>query len=67
MNRIRTHRISQALSLRELAHFVGIAHTTLARLERGEIDSSIEVKARIARALKVPVTELFPSKVARVR
>jgi hypothetical protein len=30
------------------------------RLERGETDASPEVKARIARALRVPIAEVFP-------
>ena len=60
MNRIRTLREERQLSLRELAHFVDVAHTTVSRLERGETDTSPEVKARIARALQVPIAEVFP-------
>ena len=60
MNCIRTLREERQLSLRELAHFVDIAHTTVSRLERGETDVSAEVKARIARTLRVPITEVFP-------
>ena len=60
MNQVRTFREDQELSLRELAHIVGVAHTTIARLEGGETDVSAAVKARIARALRVPIAEVFP-------
>lgn len=64
---LRTERESQGLSLRELAHFVGCSHTTIARLERGEIDASPALKARLARALRVPVEELWAHKAEQVR
>ena len=60
MNCIRTLREERQLSLRELAHFVDIAHTTVSRLERDETDVSVEVKARIARALRTPIADVFP-------
>ena len=60
VNNLRTEREEQRLSLRDLAHFTGCAHTTLSRLEKGEIDVSASLKARIARALGVPVGDLWP-------
>jgi transcriptional regulator with XRE-family HTH domain len=60
-HRIRATRETRGLSLRELAHFVGCSHTTISRLERGEIDVSAELKARIAHALATPVQELWPA------
>jgi DNA-binding XRE family transcriptional regulator len=60
MNRIRTLREERQLSLRDLAHFVDVAHTTVSRLERGQTDVSAEVKARIARTLRVPIADVFP-------
>ena len=57
---LRDVRTAQKLTLRELAFFAGCAHTTIARLERGDLDVAPALKARIARALRVPVAELFP-------
>ena len=44
LNQARTFREGQGLSLRELAHIVGVAHRTIARLERGETDVSAAIK-----------------------
>jgi DNA-binding XRE family transcriptional regulator len=60
INPLRAERERQRLSLRELAHFVGCSHTALAKIELGEYDPSPAVKASIARALRVPVRELWP-------
>ena len=60
LNPLRTERVAQGLSLRELAHFTGCSHTTLARLEKDTLDVAPALKARIARALRVPVEELWP-------
>jgi transcriptional regulator with XRE-family HTH domain len=57
--RLREVRTGQRLTLRELAHFAGCSHTTIARLERGDLDVAPALKARIARALRVPVADLF--------
>ena len=59
MSQLRTRRAERRLSLRELAYFSECSHTTIARLERGDIDVSPSLKARIARALRVPVADLF--------
>lgn len=59
MSPLRTRRVERQLSLRELAYFAGCSHTTISRLERGDIDVSPALKARIARALRVPAAELF--------
>jgi transcriptional regulator with XRE-family HTH domain len=47
-----------------LAHFTGCSHTTIARLELGAVDVAPAVKARVARALRVPLAELFPQESA---
>jgi DNA-binding XRE family transcriptional regulator len=49
------------LTQRELSYFAGCSHTTVSLLERGEIDVSVELKTKIARALGVPVQELWAS------
>jgi transcriptional regulator with XRE-family HTH domain len=61
MNRLRTERERQGLSGRELAHFAETSPMTISRLERGEGDVAPAVKARVARVLRVPVDQLWPS------
>jgi transcriptional regulator with XRE-family HTH domain len=57
---LRTEREAKGLSLRELAYFAGCSASNLSRLERGLIDVAPATKARIARALQVPLQILFP-------
>lgn len=59
MSAVREERRRQQLSLRELAHFAGCSHTTIARIERGS-DASPALKARIARVLRVPLEQIWP-------
>jgi transcriptional regulator with XRE-family HTH domain len=58
---LRAERQRQELSMRELAHFAGCSHGTIQRLENRTLDVRPAVKARIARALRVSVTELWPN------
>ena len=62
--KLRQERRRQGLTLRDLAHFVGCSHATIARIEAGTIDVSPALKVRIARALRVPVGELWPAEPA---
>ncbi len=57
---LRHERERQGLSLRELAHFAACSHMTISRLEAGTLDCAPATLARIARALRVPVAELWP-------
>jgi predicted transcriptional regulator len=59
---LRERRQAQGLSQRELGYFADCAHTTIARLEHGDIDVAPALKARIARALRAPVSELWPER-----
>jgi transcriptional regulator with XRE-family HTH domain len=59
-SRLRRERQLQGLSLRELAHFAGCSHMTIQRLEVGTLDVAPSTRARIARALRVPVADLWP-------
>lgn len=45
--------------MRELAYFVPCSHATIQRLENGTLDVAPALKARIARALRVPVERLW--------
>jgi transcriptional regulator with XRE-family HTH domain len=59
-SRLRDERERQELTQRELAFFADCSHGTIARLEAGTIDVAPALKVRIARALRVPVGELWP-------
>ena len=62
MTRIRQERERQGLTARELAFFAGVSPMTVSRLERGvTVNAAPAVMARIARAIRVPVEELWPA------
>lgn len=58
-NRLRLWRGGEGLTLRELADLTGYSEAMFSRAERGERVFSPMAKVRIARALQVPVAELF--------
>jgi DNA-binding XRE family transcriptional regulator len=57
--RVRELRKARGFSQEELAHRAGIHWTYLGGIERGERNPALVNIVRIARALKVPVAELF--------
>jgi transcriptional regulator with XRE-family HTH domain len=59
LSKLRAERAQQGLSLRELAYFAGCSHTTIRRLEDGELGVAPATLARIARVLRVPVSDLW--------
>lgn len=52
-------RIKKGLSIRALAARANIAKSYLQRIEAGEASPSLEVMCRLAKALDVPITDLF--------
>jgi transcriptional regulator with XRE-family HTH domain len=60
-SRIRELRKQQGLTQVALAEKAGISPLTLGQLERGYVPKWGKSPARIANALEVPVTELFPT------
>lgn len=52
-------RAARDLSRQELADLVGVHYQTVGYLERGEYSPSLSLALRIARALDVPVEQLF--------
>ena len=58
-NRIEQARDARGLSRGELAELVGVHYQTMGYLERGEYNPSLELALKIARALEVPVQEIF--------
>lgn len=57
---LRRERRRQKMSLRELAHFAECSHMTIQRAEAGTLNIAPATKARIARALRTSVAELWP-------
>ncbi|PPF84507.1 XRE family transcriptional regulator [Subtercola sp. Z020] len=58
---IRAARLSQALTLVELARLAGLSHPFLSQLERGQARPSMVSLERIARALETSQLELLAS------
>jgi len=56
---LRERRLAAGLTIRELAYFARCSKATIQRLENGTLDVSPAIKARIARALRCPVQELW--------
>lgn len=52
-------RIEKRMSIRELAARAGISKSHVQRIEAGEVSPSLDVMCRIAKALSVPITDLF--------
>jgi DNA-binding XRE family transcriptional regulator len=58
-NQIEQIRNARGLSRQELADLVGVHYQTIGYLERGEYSPSLVLALRIAKALKMEVSELF--------
>lgn len=52
-------RYAKGLSLRELSERAHIAKSYLQRIEAGEATPSLEIMVRLARALDVPLDDLY--------
>lgn len=52
-------RIKKNVSIRELAGLAGISKSQIQRIEAGTSNPTLKIMCQIAKALKVPVTELF--------
>lgn len=55
-------RIEKGISIRALAERAGISKSHVQRIEAGETVPTLEVMCRIAKALDVPITDLFSYK-----
>ena len=52
-------RIKKNVSIRELAELAGISKSQVQRSENGTSNPSLKIMCQIAKALEVPVTDLF--------
>ncbi|MFJ8604429.1 helix-turn-helix domain-containing protein [Streptomyces shenzhenensis] len=57
--KIRRARLAWGLSLNELSRLASVAKATLAQLERGQGNPTLETLTALATHLGVPLTELF--------
>lgn len=58
-NQIRALREERGLSLRALAELSGLSLNAISRIERGENSPTVSSLHQLARALKVPIVDLF--------
>ena len=56
---VRGQRLRQGLTLQELSLASGVSTAMLSRIERGQVTASISTLDAIARALQVPLANLF--------
>ncbi len=58
-NRLKVHRAEHNLTQADLANLVGVTRKTINTVETGRFLPSITLALRCAKALNVPVEELF--------
>lgn len=56
--RLQAVRDRQGVSLREMARRAGLTHSTLGRIERGEVNFPYETLVRITQALGVALCDI---------
>lgn len=61
-NKLRTARLAQDLSLRELAERAEVSASLLSKIENGKATPSVRSLHSIAEALSLPVNHFFPEK-----
>ena len=59
-NRLRVRRAEQDVTQLELAQKVGVSDSQISLMERGHIDPSPEMAAKIAEVLDTTPTAIFP-------
>jgi transcriptional regulator with XRE-family HTH domain len=56
---LRKIRISKKISMQNLAYAIEVEYSQISRIELGKINTSISTVSELAKALEVPVTDLF--------
>jgi len=60
MNRMRRRRLDLDISQAELSKRTGIIYSTVSRIELGIIRGTPEQRRKLARILRVRISDLFP-------
>jgi len=58
-NNLRKIRLSKSMSQEDLAFEADLDLTQIGRVERGVTNTSLSLASKIAKALKIPVKDLF--------
>ncbi|WP_410478985.1 helix-turn-helix domain-containing protein [Pedobacter gandavensis] len=56
---VRNHRTLNGLTMVELAYQCNVEYTTISKIERGKINTTISLAVKIAKVLDVPITDLL--------
>lgn len=56
---LRRIRLNKKLSMQTLAHIINVEYSQISRIELGKINTTISTAYEIAKALEVPLNELF--------
>ena len=60
--RLRSYRVKEGLTQKELAKRIGVDRTTISKYESGDRMPDVVTAFRLAECLKVSIYELFPVK-----
>ncbi len=63
--RLREWRLRRGDSLYTLADKAGVHFTTIVRIEQGRLSPTVAMLEKLAKALRVHITDLFPMRGAR--
>jgi transcriptional regulator with XRE-family HTH domain len=58
---LRHWRDQRGYSVRELAKRAGIGYVTVSRIENGHMSPTVMMLEKLAKALKIHITEFFPA------
>jgi transcriptional regulator with XRE-family HTH domain len=64
MNQLRRRRLDLDISQAELSKRTGIIYSAISRIECGVIRGTPEQRRKLARALRVKISDLFPGETA---
>lgn len=56
---LRAIRLSKGLSMEKLAELADLDYSQISKIERGVNNTTVRTLSRIAKALQIPVKELF--------
>ena len=58
---LRHHREKRGYSVRELARRAGVGYVTIVRIENGHMSPTVDMLEKLAKALRVHITDFFPA------